>query len=536
MTVLDNLRFLTSEAASQVAALAAFMQSPDSSVAQRIVDRQGYPANLQRRIQEQCLRQPDQGGADTVATRSLQLIAAELDRITGLCRGCVAELGQLQQHRRLRFKRYGGMLASVEAAIGQIDTALSGRDTALAMEIGEVEGVINKGYQKLLALYLDDLGNKSRRSDVIHALFVARCVTQMGVALQQISEAIISANLGQDVDTGRYQALNDAMQQLQSGQGGDPLGVESVAETRSGSAIAGITSGDEERVAIFKDGLKRKLKEERQGVESWHQLYPGVAPQILSYKKRGRSAALLIEHLAGMTFERILLHESRSLLNQALHQLTRTLTSVWKETRTRKPVSAQYMAQLSSRLDDVYALHPAFRQQESAIGSMRLPSFDQLVARVAELEEQLKVPYSVYIHGDFNLDNIIYDPDQNRINFIDLHRSQYMDWVQDVSVFMVSSYRLQVLDAGRRRRAMALNLAFYRFAARRAKKQGDSSFELRLALGLARSFVTSTRFILDPSLARAMYLRSRYLLERVLRADLAHPKRFKIPMEALFVG
>jgi hypothetical protein len=159
-----------------------------------------------------------------------------------------------------------------------------------------------------------------------------------------------------------------------------------------------------------------------------------------------------------------------------------------------------------------------------------------LVEQAVKLEQGLKVPFSVYIHGDFNIDNVIYDPDERRINFIDLHRSQYMDYVQDVSVFMVSNYRLQVLDPRRRRRAMALMLAVYRFAARYARRQGDGGFELRLALGLARSFATSTRFILDPTLAGAMFMRARFLLELALAADPKKPATFRVPVEELFVG
>jgi hypothetical protein len=134
------------------------------------------------------------------------------------------------------------------------------------------------------------------------------------------------------------------------------------------------------------------------------------------------------------------------------------------------------------------------------------------------------------------VDNIIYDPLEKKINFIDLHRSRYMDYVQDVSVFMVSNYRLQVFDTPLRRRIMIVTQDFYRFAAAFASKSGDTTFELRLALGLARSFATSTRFILDKSLARAMFLRARYLLEQVLVADLKNPASFHVPVKEIFIG
>ena len=87
---------------------------------------------------------------------------------------------------------------------------------------------------------------------------------------------------------------------------------EPIAETRSGSGISGISATGQEDtgyVAIYKDGKKRKLREERRGLASWQEIYPGLAPRILSYHKRGQSASLLIEHLAGLTFEQILLHE-----------------------------------------------------------------------------------------------------------------------------------------------------------------------------------------------------------------------------------
>lgn len=539
-SITDNLRLLTAEVASQVATLHGYLEDASIVRAQRIFDRAGYAANLKRRIDDGCLRhcgEVAQPHRDPGMLRQAQQIAAELDRIGALCRDCIAQVGQMRG--RLDPEPYASLLERVVDAIGLVDRALADRDTHLALRIGRVERRLDKAYRRLVAAYSKQLqakGGGKDRADLVPALFVARSVEQMGDALLAVSEAIISANLGQPFETGRYRSLKAVVEQFQPRRSVADLAVEQVAETRSGSGISAV-SADQQRLGIFKDGIKRKVEEERVGVQNWHELYPGVAPRILSYHKRGKSAALLIEHLAGLTFEQILLYEPRSLLKEALGQLGATLTSVWKQTRTAKPVAAGFMAQLTSRLDEVYGLHPGFRQPSCRVGrSAELAAVETLIERAAQVEKRLPAPFSVYIHGDFNLDNIIYDPHERRINFVDLHRSRYMDYVQDVSVFMVSNYRLQVLDRTRRRRAMALTLAFYRFAAGYARKRGDPGFELRLALGLARSFATSTRFILDPCLARSMFLRSRYLLERVVAADLDRPKRFRIPMEDLFVG
>jgi aminoglycoside phosphotransferase len=329
------------------------------------------------------------------------------------------------------------------------------------------------------------------------------------------------------------------MEQLDTANNTSDLVIEPIAETRSGSGISGISpTGREDTgyVAIYKDGEKRKLREERRGLKNWQEIFPGLAPRILSYHKRGQSASLLIEHLAGLTFEQILLHEPPRMLSQTLEQLNRTLGKVWRETRTSKPVAAGYMRQLSRRLEEVYTIHPEFRQDGCRICGKFVPAFGKLLKQVHSLEAGIKAPFSVYIHGDFNVDNIIYDPLENKINFIDLHRSRHMDYVQDVSVFMVSNYRLQIFDAPLRRRILILTQDFYRFAAAYARKSGDRTFELRLALGLARSFATSTRFILDKSLAGAMFLRARYLLEQVLAADLNNVKSFRVPVREMFVG
>ena len=257
---------------------------------------------------------------------------------------------------------------------------------------------------------------------------------------------------------------------------------------------------------------------------------------ILSWKKKGKSASLLIEHLSGNTFEQIVLNESTEMLNDVLQELKNTLHSVWTETLADKPVSADFMRQLDKRISDVYAVHPEFQDSLQVICGHQVPSFNSLAAKATEIETGLEAPFSVYIHGDFNIDNLIYDPENRQIRYVDLHRSRYMDYVQDVSVFMVSNYRLQVLDPVVRRRIAAVISNFYRIAAEFAANNNDSTFELRLAFGLVRSLATSTRFILDRDLARGMFLRARYLLEQIVKLEPAAYEDYRVPVEEIFCG
>jgi hypothetical protein len=119
------------------------------------------------------------------------------------------------------------------------------------------------------------------------------------------------------------------------------------------------------------------------------------------------------------------------------------------------------------------------------------------------------------------------------VHFIDLHRSRRLDYVQDVSVFLVSNHRLQVFSAPVRKRIDRVTVRFFEFAESFAHSAEDKTFEARLAFGLARSFATSTRFVLDEEFAKSMFLRARYLLERLLAHDAQRLSEFRIPKEVL---
>ena len=537
----DNLRFLCVEVDSQVTALADYIDAPSPGPARSILDRAGYPDNLKLRILASCLErlaQCPEGCTESRILRGVEFIATELDGIAGLCRDCIEQALEMDNPKLPDSDAFASMLERVRGGIELVEPAIDDNDTRLALKIAQIEDKLDRDYHRQRKSTISALKQKKRTEDRIHALFVAHNIEQMGDALLAISEAIISANLGQLVDLERYHSLAASVEKLDRDEDVGELQVETIAQTRSGSAISGISAGNgknDDYLAIFKDGEKRKVKEERQGVQSWHEIYPGLAPRIISYKKRGRSAALLIEHLPGFTFEQILLNEPQALLDESLDRLTKTLRSVWRETRVEKKANADFSGQLRKRMADVYKVHPEFRQGDSRVCGVNVPSFDTLVERAGDYEAKLQAPFSVYIHGDFNVDNIIYDPEERRINFIDLHRSSYMDYVQDVSVFMVSNYRLQVLDRPLRSRIMQVAQDFHQAASRYAGKHKDDTFELRLALGLARSFATSTRFILDKSLARDMFLRARYLLQMVLATSPKTARDFKLPVQEIFV-
>ncbi len=260
---------------------------------------------------------------------------------------------------------------------------------------------------------------------------------------------------------------------------------------------------------------------------------PGIAPTIYAHRQESGSAALLFEYLNGDTFEKILLNGTDAEFSKVQAALKQTLSTVWKKTRREEQKPSNFVEQIRDRLESVYTIHPGFSSNEIVFGNIVIPSFMSLLDEVENIEKDLISPFSVLTHGDFNIDNILYDNQTGKIRFIDLHRSSLGDYVQDISVFMVSNYRLPVFDTKVRRRINQTICGFHIYAAEVAKSAGDKTFNLRLALGLARSLITSTRFVLDKDVASDMLLRSRYLMEAVARVKPGHYAKFKLPEDAI---
>jgi Ser/Thr protein kinase RdoA (MazF antagonist) len=151
------------------------------------------------------------------------------------------------------------------------------------------------------------------------------------------------------------------------------------------------------------------------------------------------------------------------------------------------------------------------------------------------LEAALSAPFSVRIHGDFNLSNLLYNPDTHKLTFVDIYRSRETDYLQDVSVMLVSIVRLPVIGHQGRSRLYQTARMAESLTRTFAQEENDETYWARLAFGLARSFVTSTRFVLEERAAREFVARARYLWEKLI----AHRRQnldwadFKFPLEVL---
>lgn len=538
-SIQDNLRFLLVEVSSQLTHLSSYCEHELASASRRILDRSGYAYNLKMRIQDACIRHLANGQMrNNNALRSLSAIAGDMERIAELCRDCVQQLSYLSNAHKINLKAYLPLINLVQGGVKLVESALFESNTQLALKLGKREEKLDSSYAKLLQKYTKQLKGAKQPEDLVTALFVASKLEQMGDSLLKISESIISSNIGQPIDMQRFQSLQESLAIWKEDQDFRQIEVSRVAETRSGSGISSIkfqNKQEDTRLAIYKDGEKRKLKEELDGLEKWQKIYPGITPEVLSYRKSGQNASLLMEHLGGDTFENIVLNGDAGQIKRANKALKRKLHSVWGATKKAPRNTSNFITQLNDRIHEVYKIHPEFQTTGKNYCGVEIESFESQLAYAHNVEKTLSPPFQVFIHGDFNVDNILFDQEGDFVKFIDVHRSKYSDYVQDVSVFMVSNYRLQVFDRHVRNNIRKQIAHSYQTGKSFAKLQKDDTFELRLGLGLVRSFISSTRFIMDKAMAKRMYLRALYIIELIKHhRENAAEKRFSLPVGELF--
>lgn len=536
----ENLRFQIIEVQSQLNKTERYIKNPSHDLLDSILSRDDYIDNLKTTIQRKCFSQAaDKANANKNDTlKAMSTVASNLESIADFCEKIVRQITYIEDYHVFKRYNFSTLFSEVHAGVSLVHNAVIKGDVKTAISICKIEKTIDELYAEILARILKELKSGKHTQSLVTTIFIARYLERMGDSLLNIGESIISAFLGERTKIEQFEVLEKSLENVDLNPITSDLSLEAMGETKSGCRIDLVSTHNEQDGAtmmIFKEGSPAKLQSEKVGVDYWDALMPGIVPTIYGYHQHGGSAALLFEYLKGDTFEKVLLTGTDEEFSKAKYALKETLSSIWLKTRRDEQKPSHFIKQIRDRIDNVYSVHPGFSSKDVIFGDVTVPSFKSLLDEAEKIEKEISSPYTVLTHGDFNIDNIIYDDQAGKISFIDLNRTSIGDYVQDVSVFMVSNFRLQVFDTKVRRRINQTIRSFYIFAALAAKEAGDKTFNIRLALGLARSLITSTRFVLDNGIACDMLLRSRYLLEAVVKLEPGHHSRFKLPEDAIIV-
>lgn len=537
--IAENLRFMVIEVVKQVENTRKVLETMDPKIIESVTARDDYIDNLKSVIENKCYSAINRSGPRNPRSvdilRASITVSTNLERIGDFAVNIVGQSEYLKDKDFIQRFDLPKFFDAVLTALNQVFTAMIRQDMSQAFKICRSEFTLDFLYKIQFDRILNELRSGKETENLITSHLILRYLERMGDSLLNIGEAIIFAALGEKFKIRQYEALRETLAKSGVEVPISEVEFHSIWGTRSGCRIGLVTDrsrsqkedtgcdveGGGERVekasgVLFKEGNRKKLLQEMENINRWESILPGLPPKVLAHQEDGSQASMLIEYLSGCTFQDVVLTAEAEIIENALFLLEQTLLSVWEHTITMAPIEAGFIKQMESRLDDVLRLYPNFEWATKTIGSMEIVSFDDMLKQARDIENELESPYSVFIHGDFNINNIVYDHEAQRIHFIDLHRSKLADPLQDISVFVVSNYRLPIFDLYSRARLNRVAKRIYHFSKDFGVEHGDTTFDARLALGLARSFITSTRFELNMHFAKDMFLRGVYFLEKLL--------------------
>ncbi len=533
--IAENFRFMVLEVVKQVENTQKVLETMDAKTIEAVESRDDYIDNLKSVIENKCFsaihRLGSQNRRDVDLLRASNTVASNLERIGDFAVNIVGQTKYLKSKDFITRFDLGKFFVAILDALNLTYEAMLQQDMSKAFKICRSEFTLDFLYKIQFDRILNELRSGRETENLITSHLILRYLERMGDSLLNIGEAIIFAAVGEKFKIRQYEALRETLAKSGMELPISDVEFQSIWGTRSGCRIGRVSAHaaqssenaedshcdkDPASGVLFKEGNRKKLMQEMENINRWESIMPGLPPKVLAHQEDGSQASMLIEYLPGCTVQDVVLTADYDIMDNALFLTEQTLTTAWDHTMAVAPTAAGYISQLESRLGDVRRLYPQFTWDAKSIGAVDVHSFEDVLAAAREVEAELEAPYSVFIHGDFNSNNILYDHESQRIHFIDLHRSKQYDPLQDISVFLVSNFRLPIFEVYTRGRLNAVALRMYRFAKEYGEAQGDTRFDARLALGLARSFITSTRFELNPSFAKNMFLRGAYLLEKIL--------------------
>ncbi len=542
----ENFTFLVAEVERQVRATVGFLDRPSHSLYDRIVGRDDYIDNLHTVIENKCYGHFHEAGtgqsldkATANRVRAMQVITVNLERVADFCVNIVQQTNYLTDHAFLHSYSYADMFLEIEDCLGHIQPVFQSGNLADALTLCRAEYTLDRLYKAGFDRIMGELRTGKNVQNLITVLFIFRYLERIGDALLNIGEALIFAILGERIKIEQFEALQQTLSKTGFKGGMEGVDFKAIWGTRSGCRIGRVDAHEagaagDSLGSIYKEGTSKKIVAEKEALEQWGRLYPGLVAGVFGFHKDGDKASMLVEFLPGCNLDEVLLTASSDIVQNAMFVLTQTVQDIWENTRTSGPVSAACMDQLKARLDEILQIHPDFLRKAKQLGEKDVASTTELLTACAEIEAGIPAPFGVLIHGDFNVNNVVYNHHKQRLHYLDVHRSRMQDYVQDVSVFLISNYRMPVFEPHLRERIDWVIAEFLQFATQFAARNGDMTFAARLGLALARSFYTSSRFELNYAFSREMFLRAHYLLEQVATHQGRPWESFRLPGQILF--
>jgi phosphate uptake regulator len=506
------------------AGLTAFFQR-DVRLARRVTERDDQVDNLLGLIEDTCFRQLADGArADDGGLRQLRgafRVALNLEKLGDYAVDIAEQAIYVSPlpPRALPFD-LAESARIAQVALDEVIESFIGRDADLARQACRCEVDLDQRYGDALAEALGQL--RAPHADppfIVANLSVAKLLEHVGDSILNIGESTLFLLTGERLKLHQYLHLREMAATVVPEPVAPSLDVRPIWGGSSGARLGRVAIGDGGPL-LWKEGAERKIEDELREVAEWNRVVPGLVPDVKARYQRDGRESFLGQLLDGALLRDVYLTHPWDQKVAATRRLLESVRQIWVATSAAEVPGLDYVRQIEDRLADLYSIHPRLahlRRTETRVFGIPHRSVDELLAAAARRETGLAPPLSVRIHGDFNTNNVIYDGPNDRVHFIDVHRSGPGDYVQDVGVFLVSNLRHPIQDEALVAQLGRLNGMVIDCAGEFARSIGDMHFAARLALSQARSFITSARLVTDVAFARRLFLRGLRLLESVAR-------------------
>jgi aminoglycoside phosphotransferase (APT) family kinase protein len=348
---------------------------------------------------------------------------------------------------------------------------------------------------------------------LLHSLAVMKYLEKVTDFVLNIGETTVYAHTGSRLTYPQFRQL-----ELVMGSDGLPVNVfRHYWDGISGATVLEMGRGQESRRVLFKESYGQKVQDEFDKAIEWEGIAPSHTAKVIAVTHARGRTGILREFVEGSLFLDILLSPAHAEVKEAaMREVADVLSEVWKTTITPTPARIEYTQQIRSRMREILRRHPRLervaREQLEGYGGL----YD-LLTHLELRESWLAPPFSIWIHGDLNANNIVVDQPSGGVVFIDVHRSQYGDYLQDVAVLCASALRRFPKGAIAKGISRA-NEVLLDVAEEFARKNGDKHFKVRLRLARARALITSARLESDPERAQALFVDGLDSLKKVAKS------------------
>ncbi len=345
----DNLRFQILEVRKQLKRINAYLRKPSPSDLEKISAGDDYIDNLKRIIHRKSYTAAaEEHGNDSPPVdllRAVNVVATNLERISDFCEDIADQVAHIEDPKLLRGTDFRPLVDQVVTGLDLVEKAFFRMDVQVALGVCRIEAEMDRVYDRSFNACLDVMREGGNIQGQVTIIFIHHYFERMGDALLNIGEAIISAALGERIKIDQFHELEDSLEAGELDNHAGEVTLRAIGETRSGCRIDEVRDGSTgDRSIIFKSGRRKKLLEEKECIERWHQVQPGIAPKIHSYHEGKEHSSLLVEYLPGSTLEATLLQGRIRDLDPALDGLFAALTGIYGtrrgKTRSGRPVSS----------------------------------------------------------------------------------------------------------------------------------------------------------------------------------------------------